>query len=184
MQQAQDLFVEAFGGQRHGDFINIADVGRGDHARLRHIAEKRDFRFQVGAELAIAATNQNVGLDSDAQKLFYAVLRGLGLQLAGRGNEWHKSEVNEDYVFRAEFEAHLADCFQKRQRLDVANRAADFDDHYVGAVTAAGYFAESRFNFVGDMRNHLRGFPQIIAAALFGDNRFVDPAGSPIVVAR
>ena len=66
MQQAQNLFVEAFGSQRHGHFVNIADVGCGDDARFRHIAEERDFRFQVGAELAIASANQNVRLDSDA----------------------------------------------------------------------------------------------------------------------
>ena len=28
----------------------------------------------------------------------------------------------------AKFEAHLADGFEERQRLDVAHRAADFDD--------------------------------------------------------
>ncbi len=85
MQQAQNLLVEALGGQRHRHFVNIAHVGRRNDAGFRHVAEKRDFRFQVGAELSVAAANQNVGLNSDAQHFFHAVLRGLGLQFAGGG---------------------------------------------------------------------------------------------------
>jgi len=56
--------------------------------------------------------------------------------------------------------------------------------HNVRRVWAARNFAERRFDFVGDMRNHLYGFPQIIPATLFGNDRFVDSAGGPIVIAR
>ncbi len=87
MQQAENLFVEAFGGERHGDFVNIFHVGSGDDAGFGHVAEKRDFRFQIGGKLAIAAANQNVGLNTDAEKFFHAVLRGLGFQFAGCRNE-------------------------------------------------------------------------------------------------
>ena len=57
MQQTKNLFVEAFGGERHGNFVNIADVGSRDDAGFRHVAKERDLGFQVGGELAIAATN-------------------------------------------------------------------------------------------------------------------------------
>ena len=33
------------------------------------------------------------------------------------------------------------------------------------------------------MRNHLDGFSEVISAALFGENGFVDSAGGPVVVA-
>ena len=49
---------------------------------------------------------------------------------------------------------------------------------------AFGHFAERGFDFVGDVRNHLHRLAQVIAAALFGDDRFVDAAGGPVVVAR
>jgi len=39
------------------------------------------------------------------------------------------------------------------------------------------------FNFVGDVRDDLHGFAEIIPAALLGENRFVNAAGRPIIVA-
>ena len=137
--------------------------------------------FRSRAQRAVAAANQNVRLNSDAEHFLHAVLRGLGLQLAGRGDERHQRQVREDHVFRAEFEAHLANRFQERQRFDVAHRAADFDEHHVHAV---GHFAEGGLDFVGDVRNHLHGLAEIIAAALLGDDGFVDAAGGPVMVAR
>ena len=53
--------------------------------------------------------------------------------------------------------------------------------HHVHAV---GNFAEGGFDFVGDVRNHLHGLAEVIAAALFGDDGFVDAAGGPVMVAR
>ncbi len=131
MEQAQNLFVETFGGEGHRDFVNVRNVGRGDHAGFVHVAEQSDFRFQVVAERTIAAANQNIGLNADAEKFFHAVLRGLGLQFAGRRDEGHEREVHEDDAVGAVFEAHLADGFEERKRLDVANRAADFDERDV-----------------------------------------------------
>ena len=40
-----------------------------------------------------------------------------------------------------------------------------------------------RFNFIGDVRNHLHRFSQVVAAALLGDDLFVDAAGRPVIVA-
>ena len=148
---------------------------------LGDVAKQRDFGLQVGAQRAVAAANQNVGLNSDAQHFLDAVLRGFGLQLAGRGDERHEREMREDDIFGAEFEAHLANRFHERQRFDVADRAADFDDHDVHAV---GHFAEGSFDFVGNVRNHLHSLAQIIAATLLGDDGFVDAAGGPVMVPR
>ena len=137
--------------------------------------------FRSRGKLAVAAANQNVGLNSDAQHFLHAVLRGLGLQLAGGGDERHQRQVREDDIFRAQFEAHLPNRFEERQRFDVAHRAADFDEHDVHAV---GDFAERGLDFVGDVRDHLHRLAEIIAAALLGDDGFVDAAGGPVMVAR
>src|SRR5262249_21698751 len=50
-------------------------------------------------------------------------------------------------------------------------------------VDAIGYFSNARLNLVGDVRDHLHGFAEIIAAPLFGENGFVDAARGPVIVA-
>src|SRR5271156_1051465 len=57
MQKAENLFVETFGGERHGDFVNIFHVRSRDNAGFGHVAEERDFRLQIGGKLAVAAAN-------------------------------------------------------------------------------------------------------------------------------
>ena len=49
--------------------------------------------------------------------------------------------------------------------------------------TSARNLAERGLDFVGDVRNHLHRFAQVIAAPLLGENRFVDSPGGPVVVA-
>src|ERR1700729_1680587 len=89
--------------------------------------------------------------------------------------------MHEDDVFRAELEAHLADGLKKGERFDVADGAADFDENYVDRIRD---FPERGFNFVGDVRDDLDGFAEIIAAAFLGNDGFVDAAGGPVMIAR
>ena len=67
------------------------------------------------------------------------------------------------------------------QRLDIAHRAANLDD---GDIHFLRDLLHRRFNFVGDVRNYLHGFAQVVAAPLFGDDLLVNSSGSPVVVAR
>src|SRR5258706_603643 len=69
---------------------------------------------------------------------------------------------------------------EEAQNLGGEAFAADFDDYNVNGF---GNFPNGGFDFVGDVRDHLDGFAQEIAAALFGEDGFVDAAGGPIVVA-
>src|SRR5437773_3536501 len=128
----------------------------------------------------IAAAKQNVRLNSDAQHFLYAVLRRLGFQLAGSGDEGHEGDVHKQGVLGAKFQAHLADGFEEGKRFNVANGAADFDNHNVNAF---GNFLDDGLDFVGDVRNDLDSFAEIIAAAFLGEDGFVDAAGSPVIVA-
>ena len=89
--------------------------------------------------------------------------------------------MHEERILRTQLKAHLADRFQKWQRLDVAYGPTDLHDHHVDAFRD---FSDGGLDLIRDVRDHLNGFPQVIAAALFGQNRFVDSSGSPIVVAR
>ena len=84
-------------------------------------------------------------------------------------------------VLAADVLAELADRFEERQALDVADRAADLDEHDVGV---AARLADAVLDLVGDVRNHLHGAAEIIAAALLLDHRHVDLAGGLVAVAR
>ena len=179
-EQAQNLRVEAFAGEFDGDGVNRFDVFHRNDAGFGDVAEERDFALEVGGDVAIAAAKQNVGLNPDAEHFFDAVLRGLGFLFAGGGDVRNESDVNEERVFCAELEAHLANRFEEGKRLDVADGAADFDDDDVNAF---GNFFDGGFDFVGDVRNDLHGLAEIIAAAFFAENGFVDAAGRPVIVA-
>ncbi len=89
--------------------------------------------------------------------------------------------MDEKRVFRAEFQAHLANGFEERQRLNIAHCAADFHDHHIHAIRN---FLDGGFDFVGNVRNHLHGFAEVIATAFLGKDGFVDAAGGPVVGAR
>jgi hypothetical protein len=56
--------------------------------------------FQVAIQRAIAAAQQNIGLDSDAEQFLNAVLRRLGLQFPGGVDERNQGQMDEDNVFR------------------------------------------------------------------------------------
>src|SRR5205085_10113494 len=127
-----------------------------------------------------ATAKQSVGLNSDAQHLLDAVLGRLGFLFACGCDVRNQGNVNEKGIFRAELKTHLADGFEKGKRFNVADGAADFDDHYVNAF---GNFFDGGFDFVGDVGNHLDGFAEIVAAALFANDGFVDAAGGPVIVA-
>src|SRR5437016_6030276 len=111
------------------------------------------------------------------------MLRWLGLQLARRGNEWDERSMNEHSILAPFFVAHLTNRFEKWQRFDVADRAANLDNQHV--CFAVNCHRPNRFlNFVGDVRNDLNRFTEIIAAALFVDYREIYSPCSPVVSLR
>ena len=109
------------------------------------------------------------------------MLRRLGLQLVAGLDVRHEREVDVDGVAAARFVAELADGFEERQRLDVADRAADLDDHHVDVL---GDVADALLDLVGDVRDDLHGLAEIVAAALLLDDLQVDAAGGVVVLAR
>ena len=92
---------------------------------------ERDLALDVGVEEPVGAAEQDVGLDADGPEVAHAVLGGLGLQLAGRADERDQRQVDVERVVAAGVEAELPDRLEERHALDVADRAADFDEHDV-----------------------------------------------------
>ena len=152
-----------------------------DHGSLFDVAEGGNFLLDFAAHGAVGAAEQDVGLNADGKQFLDGVLRGFGFQFLGCGDPGHQREVDKDGVLATQFLAHLADGFKKGQRLNVAHRAADFNNGHVGAV--GGDLAHGILDFVGHMRDDLNGLAEIVAAALLEDDLLVDAAGGEIVVA-
>src|SRR5580698_57737 len=84
------------------------------------------------------------------------------------------------HVLVADVVAHLANRFQERQRLDVADGSANLDDADFG-MARLGDALDMRLDLVGDMRNHLDGRAEILAAAFFLDNGVINLARRYVV---
>ena len=88
--------------------------------------------------------------------------------------------MNEYRVASPDFVPKLPDRLEKRKRLDVADRAADFDDRNLGLLRDTVY---RRLDLVGDMGNHLDRVAKVVAASLLLDDGFVDSSGREVVPA-
>ena len=73
------------------------------------------------------------------------------------------------------FQPDLANGFEEGQALNVANRSTDFDHDDVDI--GCGERADARFDFVGDVRDHLDGVAEVIAMAFLLEHVPVDAAG-------
>ena len=178
-----DLLIQAVLGepQRHfvdGEFlVHLLDDRLGFD-----VAKECDFLAVFATQRPLGADDQDVGLDTDLPQLADAVLRRLGLGLAGRLQIRHQREVHEQAILLADVERNLPDGFQEGQPLDVAHRAAELGDHDVDARLVE--VEDGCFDFVGDVRDHLDRAAQIFAATLFFDDAQIDLARRVVRLAR
>ena len=75
-------------------------------------------------------------------------------------------------------QAKLARSFQKRQRFNIAHRAANLHNRYIHTFSATLYIV---LNFVGDVRNDLHGLAQVVTSAFFVQHRLVNLPGGEVV---
>ncbi len=164
-------------GLRHR--VDVVDVARLDHRAFAHVAEQRELAPLLARNFAVGAAQQNVGLDADRAQLLHRVLRRLGLQLPGAGDIGQQREVDIDRAAARQVVAELPDRLEIRQALDVADRAADLAQHEIEAVVAV---ADEFLDRVGDVRDHLDGGAEIIAAAFLGEDLLIDAPGGDVVL--
>ncbi len=86
--------------------------------------------------------------------------------------------MDEDRGERRQVVAELADRLEERQALDVADRAADLDQHEVDPLVAADH---ELLDGVGDVRDHLHGAAQVRAAPLLGEDVLIDATCGDVV---
>ena len=114
--------------ERLRDEVDVGDVLVRDHRLAVDVGEERDLVADVVRELLVRAADDDVRVDTDAAQLVDRVLRRLGLQLAGRVDERDERDVQVEHVLGPDLAPELADRLEERQRLDVADRAADLGD--------------------------------------------------------
>ena len=85
------------------------------------------------------------------------------------------------HVVAADVVLHLADRLEEGQRLDVTDGAAHLDDHDIRLRQLIfGHAQDAMLDLVGDVRDHLHGATEVVAAALLGDHRRIDLAGRDV----
>ena len=157
--------------QRCGYFVDRVGVQRGDHRFRGNVGEKCDLAPVAVCQWTVGTTEHDVRLNTDLPQFLDGMLRRLGLHFAGCRNIRDQGQVDITDVVAAEINAELTNRFQKRQRLDVADRAADLD-HGDFRLTRAG--GDPTLDFVGDVRNDLDRATEIVAATFLADDTFVD----------
>ena len=153
-QALDDQLVQTLRVQPHRNLVDVVEIDGRDDRLLRHIGEGGDLATLAVRQRLLAAAQQDVGLDADRTQFLDRVLGRLGLQLAGGRDVRHQGQMHEDRLLAAAVGADLADGFEERQRLDVADGAADLDQRHV--VTGRG-FVDRALDGVGDVRDDLHG---------------------------
>ena len=179
-ERGEHLAVEPGGVIGGGRVVDRGYVARLDHGALAHVAEQGELTPLFARNRAVGAAEQDVRLDADRAQLLDRMLRRLGLQFARGRNIRQQRQVNIDDMAARQVVAELADRLEERQAFDVADGAADFDQHEIDALVA---FQDELLDRVGDVRDHLHRRAEEIAMALLGDQFLVDAPGGDVVVA-
>ena len=79
MKQLDDFAVQAFFVKYQRHFIYAVDIFGCYHSINAHVAEQSNLGFDVLRQITVRTAQQDIGLDTDAAKLFNAVLGWFGL---------------------------------------------------------------------------------------------------------
>ena len=105
------------------------------------------------------------------------------LEFTGGGDERNERDVYKDRVVSSFFITDLSDSFHKRQRLDIADRAADLDEQDVRLMHLSD-LANRHFDLVGYVRNDLDRLAKIVSAAFLFNHRKINAPTRPVIRLR
>ena len=91
--------------------------------------------------------------------------------------------MQEEAVLPADLVAHLPRGFQERLGFDIADGAAHFGDDHIGPVAVGvrfGHLQDAGFDLVGDVRDHLHGVTEVLAAAFPRDHLRIHLSGGDV----
>ena len=178
-----DERVEPLGLEPFRDEIDVGNVGRADHRVCVDIGEERDLLANVRRQRLARATHDHVGMDTDPAQLVHRVLGGLRLELTRSLDERDEGDVEIENVLGPDLTPELADRLEERQRLDVADGAADLGDDHVDGLIRSGA-PDARLDLVRDVRNDLHGRAEELALALAPEHGVPDRPGRVAAVSR
>ena len=144
----------------------VEDVRRqvGDGVVHGDVAEQGDFLQNFPGQRVIAAAQDYIRLNPQAQQLLHRVLGGLALQLPAARDGHDEGHVDEHDVLAAPLGGHLADGLQEGLALNVAHGAADLHDGHVGVRALQG--VDVVLDLPGDVGDDLDGAPQVVPRPL------------------
>ena len=172
--------VDALVVQHFRAFVNAVHIVAAHDGTFFNVTEQCNLTALVRRHFSVHTADQDVRLQTNAQHFFNGMLGRFGFDFAGSGDVRYIAQVGKQCIVAAELAAHLTDGFQERQRFDIADCTADFDNRHI--ITGRA-FMDTAFDFIGNVRNHLYSTAQIVAATLFGNHVFIDLAGTETVAA-
>ncbi len=153
--------------------VDRAEVVSGHDRLFAHVAEQRDLlAFLVGDRL-LRAADEDIRRDADGLQFLDAVLRRFGLEFTRRRQPGQEGQVHENALAAGFVMAELTDGLEEGQAFDVAHRAANFAEHEIDLILAD---RDEFLDFVGNMRNDLDRFAQVITAPFAFQNGGIDAA--------
>ena len=111
------------------------------------------------------------------------MLGGFGLQLTRTLNPGHQGEMHKCTIAFRKSQAHLAGCFQERERLNITDGAANLANGNIGMAIMTGFSTlfHKGLYLIGNVGNHLNGLTQILTTALFANHRLINLAGGEVI---
>ena len=176
----EDVVVELLAVQGLGNVVDAGGIGAGNHGVGVYVAGVTNLGTVRCGNLALTAQNQAVGLNTQAAQCCNGVLGGLGLQFTRGADVGNQRNMQEEDVLTSDVAANLTCCFHEGQGLDIANGATDFGNDDVGGVVDFRCVTHAGLNLVGDVRNHLDGVAEVLAAAFLRDNGGVNLTGGHV----
>ena len=175
--------IQALLVQHLRNLVDAVHIPHRDHRFFADIGKQRNLGAFIFGDAPVGPADQSSGENTDLAQFLHTVLCRLGLQLACCGDVGNQGEMHISDLVAPHAQAHLPGSLEKRQRLDIADRAADLDDRNIGlAVMRSGCAAlDEKLYLVGDVRDHLDRLAQIFAPPLLADHAVVDLPGREVV---
>ena len=164
--------------QNARNLVNAIHVVRGNDCLFGDVGKESDFLALTRWQHPVAATHEDVRLNTDAAQFLHRVLSWFGFHFTRRLDVRDKCEVNEQRALCSLLDTHLPNRFEKWQRFDIPDCATDFDHGHIGVTCP---LAHQPNDFVSNVRNNLYRGTEVVAATFAGDHIFVDAASGEVV---
>mmetsp|Transcript_67916 Transcript_67916/g.153685 ORF Transcript_67916/g.153685 Transcript_67916/m.153685 type:complete len:282 (-) Transcript_67916:76-921(-) len=173
--------------QRH--VVHVRNVVHREYVVRCDVAKEGDLVAGLLEEFVGGPADDQVGAQAHRTKLLHTVLRRLRLLLSVGSEAGDERDVDEAHVLPADAELELPERLEEDHTLDVAHRAAHLDQAHVRGLPRRVHRHRRHplhpvHDLGRDVRNHLDGLAEVVAAPLLVDHRLVHLSRRDVVVLR